>query len=61
MVTKEDVEKAYEAAKAADAEAKAEWLRTDAEAAAAWNAADAAAVAAWDKYIKLKREYDNGN
>ena len=34
--------------------AKSEWQ-------AAYTAAYTAADAAWDKYIKLRREYENGN
>ncbi len=61
---------AYEAAKVAKAAfdvavtgyvAKADAAWDDAKAAAASKAAVNAAVsAAWDKFIKLKREYDNG-
>ena len=62
MVTKEDVEKAYDAAKAADAAyydaAKAAELNAKA---AAWDDAKAAAEAgdkAWAKYFKLKQEFE---
>ena len=57
-VTKEEVEKA----KAAYAKAEAEWDYAASKSAEATHAAYAAAdnaAAAWDKYIKLKREYDN--
>jgi hypothetical protein len=54
MVTKKEVDKAYEASYAA--------CKTTVAVAAV--AADAAAfdaaVAAWNKYVKLKREYENG-
>ena len=55
MVTEEEVDKSYDA------------YADDAEAAAAADDAYAAIVsydavdAAWDKYIKLKREFENGN
>ena len=45
MVTKEDVDKAKAAAVEADAAA---------------DTAVKASYGAWDKYIKLKREYENG-
>ena len=58
MVTKEDVDKAYNAAWGA-----AEWV-----AAYAGDGEDAEDVAvakaynaAWDNYIKLREAYDNGN
>ena len=46
-VTKEDVDKAYDAAYAAAEDSEAFLLNGD------------GAEAAWDKYVKLKREYDN--
>ena len=57
-VTKEEVEKA----KAAYAKAEAEWDYAASKSAEATHAAYAAADnahAAWDKYMELKREYDN--
>ena len=61
MVTKEEVEKAEAEWKAAKAAAVAV-AATDAydavyDAACAYVAADEA----WDKYVKLEREYNNGN
>ena len=54
MVTKEEVDKARAIyAKAADADTIAT--------AATIEAAIAAADEAWDDYIKLRREYENGN
>ena len=47
-VTKEDVDKAKDAAVAAYG------------AAVAYDAPDAAFTAAWEKYVKLKREFENG-
>ena len=52
MVTKEDVEKAEAAAYA---------LENAADAAYDVAAAAAAEDEAWDKYVQLKREYENGN
>ena len=49
-VTKEQVENA----KAAYAKARVKWR-------AAANAAEEAADEAWDKYMELKREFENGN
>ena len=54
MVTKEDVEKAEAAAYALENAADAAY---DVAAAAAAAAEDEA----WDKYVQLKREYENGN
>ena len=53
MVTKEEVEKAKAAAVNADAAAD-----TAADVA---STAETASYAAWNKYVKLKREYQNGN
>jgi len=53
MLTKEDVDEA----KAAAAYAAA-YADTAADVA---STAETASYAAWDKYVKLKREYDNGN
>ena len=50
MVTKEEVDKAYEASYAA--------CKTTVAVAADAAAFDAA-VAAWDKYIKLREEFEN--
>ena len=55
MVTKEAVDKAYDAAFAAAYAAVAE----DSEAFLLNGQLLGGAEAAWDKYIKLKREYDN--
>jgi len=52
-VTKEDVEKAKAAAVEADAAAD-----TAADVA---STAEAASYGAWNKYVKLKREYEDGN
>ena len=54
MVTKEDVEKAKAAAKAAEAVYEAATFADEL-------AADEAADAAWEEYVKLKEEFENAN
>ena len=57
MVTKEEVDKAKASAYALGDAADAAYD----DAKAADEAADEAANEAWDKYVKLKREFENGS